>query len=156
MAKNAKNVSETVKELAEPIAEELGVWIWDVEFVKEGARRILRITIDSEDGITIDDCEKLHRAIDPVLDEADPIEEQYYLEVSSPGIERELKNDMHIYACEGWDVEIKLYAPMNGSKLFRGVLLPLAENGNILLDIAGETVEFERSTVAKISTYFEL
>ena len=156
MAKNAKNVSETVKELAEPIAEELGVWIWDVEFVKEGARRILRITIDSEDGITIDDCEKLHRAIDPVFDEADPIEEQYYLEVSSPGIERELKNDMHIYACEGWDVEIKLYAPMNGSKLFRGVLLPLAENGNILLDIAGETVEFERSTVAKISTYFEL
>ena len=156
MAKNAKNVSETVKELAEPIAEELGVWIWDVEFVKEGARRILRITIDSEEGITIDDCEKLHRAIDPVLDEADPIEDQYYLEVSSPGIERELKNDMHIYACEGWDVEVKLYAPMNGSKLFRGVLLPLAENGNILLDIAGETVEFERSSVAKISTYFEL
>ena len=156
MAKNAKNVSETVKELAEPIAEELGVWIWDVEFVKEGARRILRITIDSEEGITIDDCEKLHRAIDPVLDEADPIEEQYYLEVSSPGIERELKNDMHIYACEGWDVEVKLYAPMNGSKLFRGVLLPLAENGNILIDISGETVEFERSAVAKISTYFEL
>ena len=156
MAKNAKSVSETVKELAEPIAEELGVWIWDVEFVKEGARRILRITIDSEEGITIDDCEKLHRAIDPVLDEADPIEEQYYLEVSSPGIERELKNDMHIYACEGWDVELKLYAPMNGSKLFRGVLLPLGENGNILLDIAGETVEFERSAVAKISTYFEL
>ena len=156
MAKNAKSVAETVRELAEPIAEELGVWVWDVEFVKEGARRILRITIDSEEGITIDDCEKLHRAIDPVLDEADPIEEQYYLEVSSPGIERELKNDMHVCACEGWDVELKLYAPLNGSKLFRGVLLPLAENGNILLDIAGETVEFERSTVAKISTYFEL
>ena len=156
MAKNAHSVAETVRELAEPIAEELGVWVWDVEFVKEGARRILRITIYSEEGITIDDCEKLHRAIDPVLDEADPIEEQYYLEVSSPGIERELKNDMHICACEGWDVELKLYAPMNGSKLFRGVLLPLAENGNILIDIAGETVEFERSAVAKISTYFEL
>ena len=90
MAKN-NSVAETVRTLAEPIAEELGVWIWDVEFVKEGARRVLRITIDSEEGVGIDDCEKLHRAIDPLLDEADPIEEQYYLEVCSPGLERELK-----------------------------------------------------------------
>ena len=155
MAKNT-SVAETVRALAEPVAEELGVWIWDVEFVKEGARRVLRITIDSEDGVNIEDCEKLHRAIDPILDEADPIEEQYYLEVSSPGLERELKNEDHIYACEGWDVEVRLYAPIDGSKVFRGVLLPLGEDGMIRIDIGGETREFSPSSVAKLMTYFEL
>ena len=155
MAKNT-SVAETVRALAEPVAEELGVWIWDVEFVKEGARRVLRITIDSEDGVNIEDCEKLHRAIDPILDEADPIEEQYYLEVSSPGLERELKNEDHIYACEGWDVEVRLYAPIDGSKVFRGVLLPLGEDGMIRIDISGETREFSPSSVAKLMTYFEL
>ena len=156
MAKGAGSVAQRVWEIAEPLADEIGIWIWDVEFVKEGARRVLRITVDSEEGIGIEDCEKLHRAIDPLLDEADLIEEQYYLEVSSPGIERELKNDIHIEACEGWDVEVKLYAPKDGSKLYRGVLLPLAENGDIAIQVGESTVVFERSTVAKINTYFEL
>ena len=155
MAKNT-SVAETVRRLAEPIAEELGVWIWDVEFVKEGARRVLRITIDSEEGVGIEDCEKLHRAIDPVLDEADPIEEQYYLEVSSPGLERELKNDDHVYACEGWDVEVRLYAPINNSKVFRGTLLPLGEGGEIRIDANGTVMEFQKASVAKLMTYFEL
>lgn len=155
MAKS-NSVAEKVRALAEPIAEELGVWIWDVEFVKEGARRVLRITIDSEEGVNIDDCEKLHRAIDPILDEADPIEEQYYLEVSSPGLERELKNADHIYACEGWDVEVRLYAPIDGSKVFRGVLLPLGEGGEIRIDAGGQVREFSSSAVAKLMTYFEL
>ena len=155
MAKNSKSVSETVWALAEPIAEEIGCWIWDVEFVKEGTRKILRITIDSEEGVDIEDCEKLHRAIDPILDEADPIEEQYYLEVSSPGIERELRTLEHIEACEGWNVEVKLYTPMNGSKSFRGVLLPLGENSTVRIDVNGNVVEFERNSIAKISTYFE-
>ena len=156
MAKNTKGIADKVRELAEPLADELGIWVWDVEFVKEGARRVLRITVDSEEGITIDDCEKLHRAIDPVLDEADLIEEQYYLEVSSPGIERELKTDIHIEACEGWDVEVKLYAPRDGSKLFRGVLMPVDENGDIRIMIGEDTVSFARDAVAKISTYFEM
>lgn len=156
MAKSTKGIAEKVRELAEPLADELGIWVWDVEFVKEGARRVLRITVDSEEGITIDDCEKLHRAIDPVLDEADLIEEQYYLEVSSPGIERELKTDIHIEACEGWDVEVKLYAPRDGSKLFRGVLMPVDENGDVCIKVGEDTVTFPRDTVAKISTYFEL
>lgn len=155
MAKNT-SVAETVRLLAEPIAEELGVFIWDVEFVKEGARRVLRITIDSEEGVGIEDCEKLHRAIDPILDEADPIEEQYYLEVSSPGLERELKNADHIYACEGWDVEVRLYAPLDGSKIFRGVLLPLGDGGEIRIDADGKIREFAPASVAKLMTYFEL
>ena len=155
MAKGA-GIAETVRQLCEPVAEELGLWIWDVEFLKEGARKVLRITIDSEEGVNIDDCEKMHRAIDPLLDEADPIEEQYYLEVSSPGLERELKNEDHIYACEGWDVEVRLYAPLNGSKIFRGVLLPLGENGEIRIDSNGNVLEFTKASVAKLMTYFEL
>ncbi len=154
MAKNTKSISETVRELAEPLADSLGCWVWDVEFVKEGTRKILRITIDSEEGIDINLCEQFHRAIDPMLDAADPIEEAYYLEVCSPGIERELKTDEHIIACEGWDVEVKLYAPIDGAKLFRGVLLPM-ENGEIAIDINGKQMRFARSAVAKISTYFE-
>ena len=156
MAKNAKSISETVRELAEPIADELGCWVWDVEYVKEGTRKILRITIDSEEGIDINVCEQLHRTIDPLLDEADPIDEPYYLEVCSPGVERELRTQVHIDACEGWDVEVKLYAPRDGSKLFRGVLMPLAENGDIVIAQGDTTLTFERQTVAKISTYFEL
>ncbi len=154
MAKNT--VAETVRALAEPVAESLGCWLWDVEYVKEGARRVLRITIDSEEGVGIEDCEKMHRAIDPILDEADPIEEAYYLEVSSPGIERELKTEEHIMACEGWDVEVKLYAPMEGSKLFRGELLPLEEDRAIRIKSGDRILTFEPAAVAKLATYFEL
>ncbi|MBO5845766.1 MAG: ribosome maturation factor RimP [Clostridia bacterium] len=154
MAKNP-GIAEVVAGLAAPLAEEFGYFLWDVEYVKEGGRKILRITIDSEEGINIDDCEKMHRALDPVLDEADPIEEAYYLEVSSPGIERELRTDMHIDACEGWNVEVRLYAPVDGSKVFRGKLLTLGENGSVRIDANGKTREFQRETVAKIQTYFE-
>lgn len=154
MAKNP-SIAERVAALAEPLAEEFGYFLWDVEYVKEGGRRILRITIDSEEGIYIEDCEKMHRALDPILDEADPIEEAYYLEVSSPGIERELRTDMHIDACEGWDVEVKLYAPIDGSKAFRGKLLSLAENGDVRIATVGGERSFPRASVAKIQTYFE-
>ena len=154
MAKNPKGVAQTVTELAEPIAKELGYILWDVEFVREGSRRILRITIDSEEGITVDDCEKMHRAMDPVLDEADPIEEAYYLEVSSPGIERDLRTDEHIFYCVGADVEVRLYAPRDGSKVFCGELLPLNEKGNIVIRCGENELEFERADVAKLRTVF--
>ena len=154
MAKNPSVVT-VVTDLITPVADELGYFIWDVEFVKEGGKKILRVTIDNEDGITIEDCEKLHRAIDPVLDEADPIEEAYYLEVSSPGIERDLKTDMHILACEGWDVEVRLYAPVDNSKIFRGKLMELGEGGEIRIDANGTVRQFPRAAVAKIQTYFE-
>ena len=152
----SKNVASTVKELITPLALEMGYYLWDVEFVKEGADKYLRITIDNEEGITIEDCEKFHRAIDPLLDEADPISEAYILEVSSPGIERELKTAEHVEACEGWDVEVKLYAPRNGSKSFRGVLCGYDEDGNIVIEIGEEKVSFKPDEVAKIATYFEI
>ena len=156
MAKNA-SVAEVVRALAEPVAEEIGCWVWDVEFVKEGARRILRITIDSEEGITIDDCEKMHRAIDPLLDEYDPIEEAYHLEVSSPGIERDLKNDMQINACEGWDVEVRLYAPVDGAKSYLGVLEGLDEDGNVVIACPpeGQLRSFPRDAVASLKTHYD-
>ena len=155
MKKNAKGVVGAVRTIAEPLAEELGYVLWDVEYVKVGADMYLRITIDSEEGITIEDCEKMHRAIDPILDEADPIEEQYYLEVSSPGVERELRTEEHVMACEGWDVEVRLYAPIDGAKTFRGVLLTLGDEGEIRIDANGKELSFPRASVAKIQTYFE-
>lgn len=153
--KSTGGIAETVRALAEPVAESLGYFLWDVEYVKEGARMILRLTIDSEEGINIDDCEKMHRAIDPVLDEADPIATAYYLEVSSPGIERELRCDEHIYACEGWDVELRLFAPVDGTKVFRGELGGLDEQGNVVLLIGQERKCFPRAAVAKLQTVFE-
>ena len=147
-------IRDVVREAILPTVEELGYSIWDITYSKIGSDYHLEITIDSEDGIDINICEKFHRAIDPLLDEADPIEEAYYLEVSSPGIERELKTQEHIDACEGWDVEVKLYAPIDGAKVFRGVLLP-SQKDEVKIEINGETVQFARSAVAKISTYFE-
>ncbi|MBP3396428.1 MAG: ribosome maturation factor RimP [Clostridia bacterium] len=150
----AKNIAETVAALAAPIAEELGLSIWDVEFVKEGARRVLRITIDHEDGITIEDCERMHRAIDPVLDEADPIETAYDLEVSSPGIERELRTAAHIDACVGEEVELRLFAPLEGKKSFGGILVGRSPAGEVLLDMEGAVRAFPRESIAKLTTVY--
>ena len=150
-----KSIKETVRDAVSPTITELGYDIWDITYSKVGADYHLEITIDSPNGINIEDCEKVHRAIDPILDECDPIEGFYYLEVSSPGIERELRTQTHIDACEGWDVEVKLYAPIDGLKVFRGVLLASDENGDIRINANGKELSFERSAVAKISTYFD-
>ncbi len=156
MKNNAsKNVASVVRELVAPIAERMGFFIWDVEFVKEGADKYLRITLDNEEGINIIDCENFHRAIDPVLDEADPISESYILEVSSPGIERELKYPEHIDACEGWDVEVRLYVQKNGSKIHRGVLEGYDEDGSIVINVGGSDMVFKPDEIAKLSTYFD-
>ena len=150
------NVADTVWQLAEPVAEKLGLSLWDVVFVKEGARRVLRITIDKETGVTIDDCEAMHRAMDPVLDEADPIETSYDLEVSSPGIERELRTDAHVLACLGETVDVRLFAPVEGSRTWRGTLEALAADRSIVIGLAGgEKKSFPRDTVAKMTTVFE-
>lgn len=154
MKKNSGGIVATVRALAEPVAAELGYGIWDVEYGKEGSDYFLRITIDSENGITIDDCEAMHRAIDPILDEADPIEESYHLEISSPGIERELRTDAHIEACVGWDVEVKLYAPRGGAKSFLGELLPM-EEGNVRIRTPEGEIAFARSEIASLKTRFD-
>ena len=154
MSTNVKNVAATVRELILPVANELGYQLWDVEYVKEGAKMILRVTIDKAEGINIEDCEKMHRAIDPVLDAADPIEAAYYLEVSSPGIERDLRTDEHLLACIGEKVEARLYAPVDGSKKLVGILAAY-ENGEITLAIGERVQKLPRTAVSKIKTVFD-
>ncbi len=149
-----KNIAGTVWELAEPIAEALGYSIWNVEYVREGADMYLRITIDSNEGIDINDCEKMTRAIDPVLDEADPIEDSYLLEVSSPGVERVLITDEHFVKMSGETVEAKLYRPINGAKTVTGTLVSRDADA-LHLTVNGDTVSLERSAVAKVTTVFD-
>ncbi len=149
-----KNVAGTVRDLIAPIADELGYDIWDVEFVKEGADMILRITIDKDEGIDIEDCEKMSRAIDPVIDEADPIETSYRMEVSSPGVERTLTRPEHFVKCVGEKVEVRLYAPLNGQKQIVGTLTS-ADEKSITVTVGDEEVVLEKSAVAKAATVFD-
>lgn len=157
MKKSSGSIAGTVWALAEPIAQGLGYTLWDVEYVKEGADYYLRIEIDSENGITLDDCEAMHRAIDPVLDEADPIDVAYHLEVSSCGLERELKTDRHLTACIGWQVEVRLYAAVDNAKVWSGTLNGVREDGAILLvcDADGAERAFPKDRVASVRTVYD-
>ena len=152
---NAKGIVQTVREGISPVADALGYVLWDVEYVKEGARRILRVTIDNDEGITIEDCERMHRAIDPVLDEIDPIEDAYDLEVSSPGIERDLRTDAHIDACLGERAEVRFFAPYEGKKSIEGVLVGREGSEMLLLEVNGESVALPREKISKIKTLFD-
>ncbi|MBR5516257.1 MAG: ribosome maturation factor RimP [Clostridia bacterium] len=151
---NNKNVATTVTELITPTVEELGYWLWDVEFVREAADWYLRITIDNEAGITIEDCEKVHRAIDPMLDEADPIEVSYHLEVSSPGLEREIRTDMHFEACIGEKIQVKLFTKLDSKKEYVGILKAY-ENKEIILETDEGEKKIERKAASKIRTVFD-
>ena len=152
-----KSVADTVREIAEKLADELGYSIWDVEYVKEGADMVLRITIDTdrEEGFKIDDCEKMHRAIDPLLDEIDPIEDQYMLAVSSPGVERPLTRPEHYEKMAGEDVELKFYTAVDGSKTLRATLEGL-EGDNVKVALPdGEERSFPLKSIAKCHTVFD-
>ena len=153
--KMKKNVRETVREAILPTVNELGYRIWDISYSKIGADYHLEITIDNDEGIFIDDCEKVHRAIDPILDECDPIEGFYYLEVSSPGIERELRTDGHITSSIGQKVLCKLFTAKDGQKSFEGTLVSYADSV-LTLDCSGKDISLSRSEISKINTvYFE-
>ena len=150
-----KSIKETVREAITPTVTELGYSIWDITYAKVGADYHLEITIDHPDGIDIDDCEKVHRAIDPILDEADPIEGFYYLDVSSPGIERELRTREHIVATVGQRVEAKLFTAKDGKKSVVGELRESDEGFVVIGDGDGD-VRLEISEISKLSTvYFE-
>lgn len=147
-----KTVREIVREAIEPTIVELGYSVWDITYSKVGADYHLEVTIDSENGINIDDCERVHRAIDPIIDECDPIEDFYYLDVSSPGIERELRTEEHINLSIGERVEAKLFASKDGKKSIIGELVGL-EDGNVIID-AGERVSIARGEISKLTTLF--
>ena len=154
MEKQKKNIAGVVRDLVSPVADSLGYMLWDVEYLKEGADMILRITIDSPEGIGIDDCEKMARAIDPIIDEADPIEVSYKMEVSSPGIERVLSRPEHFASCIGEKVEVKLYAPIDKKKQLVGILAA-ADEKTVTLTVDDADITLEKSAVAKVSTVFD-
>lgn len=117
------NISEIVWNIAEPLAKDLGLEIWDVRFLKEGTDWFLRIFIDKAEGnIDIEDCVNMTHAIDAPLDEADPIDQSYCLEVCSPGVERELTRPEHFEKYKGADIKVKLIRPVDGVREFNGVL----------------------------------
>ena len=150
-----KPIKETVRDAILPTVTELGYSIWDITYSKIGADYHLEITIDSEDGIGIEDCERVHRAIDPILDECDPIEGFYYLDVSSPGIERELKTEYHIVSSIGERVEAKLFAAKDGRKSFVGELVGY-EDGVVSIAEGESVTSIPKSEISKLTTlYFD-
>lgn len=143
------NISETVSNLIKPEVEKLGLVLWDVQFEKSGASYYLRIFIDKEGGVGIDDCQELSHAIDPILDEADPIEPSYYMEVSSTGLGRKLKTDEHLKYGIGKEVTVKLYKAKDGIKQFSGVLKSF-DTDSITLEINEESKKYLRSEISLI------
>lgn len=153
--KNPKSgIAARAEALVLPTANEQGLTIWDVTFGRRGADRYLTFTVDKAEGVTIEDCEKFHRAIDPLLDEADWIEGSYMLEVSSPGIERELTRPEHFEYALGRKVSAKLYAPQDGQKTITGVLSAYEKDTLTLTDNGKETV-LPRPNVAKLTTVYD-
>ena len=142
-------VTELVTQFAQPSIESHGCSLWDVEYVREGAERYLRIYIDKEGGIDIDDCEKIHRAIDPILDEKDPIAESYHFEVCSAGIERALKRPGDFARFMDSPILVKLYRPRNGLKEIPGILRGY-EDGKVTVEAGKEMITFEKSEVALV------
>ena len=142
-------IAEQVSQFALPIVEANGCTLWDVEYVREGSERFLRLYIDKDGGVDISDCEKIHRAIDPILDEKDPIAESYHFEVCSAGIERTLKRPSDFEKFMGSPILIKLYRPRNGLKEFPAILRGY-EDGRVIAESGKELLTFEKSEVALV------
>ena len=141
-------VTELVWQLAEPVVQEHGCSVWDVEYVREGGEWFLRVYIDKPDGVNITDCEAISRALDPILDEKDPIPDSYNFEVCSAGIERVLKRESDFRRFLGSAVTVRLYTPKNGAKEYTGTLTAW-ENGDVTLDCGGQLRTFTKSEVAQ-------
>ena len=137
MAKGGNTV-KIVWDIVEPLAKELGLSIWDVRFLKEGSQWYLRVFIDKDGGVGIDDCVNLSHAIDGPIDEANPIEQAYILEVSSPGVERDLVRDEHFTAFIGEKIKVKMIRPVEGKREFSGILESY-EDGNITIRLEDES-----------------
>ena len=142
-------VTEIVESFAKPIVEAHGCTLWDVEYVREGSERFLRLYLDKEGGVDITDCEAISRAVDPILDEKDPIPESYHFEVCSAGLERALKRPGDFERFMGSAIMVKLYRPRNGLKEIPGVLQGY-EDGKVIVLAGKETITFEKSEVALV------
>lgn len=140
-------VAERVFTLIKETVEAQGVNLWDVRYLKEGASYYLRVFIDKEEGISIDDCTKVNHAIDPIIDEADPIDNSYYLEVCSTGLERELVRPEHFYAKLGEKIKLKLYKALDGAKEFSGILKDF-DGKEITVTVDEKEMKFARNEIS--------
>ncbi len=144
-------VADKVYDLVKDTVESCGVTLWDVRFVKEGASHYLRIFIDKPEGISINDCTDVSHAVDPVIDEADPIDGSYYLEVCSPGTERELSRPHHFEYGIGKEITVKLFKAIDGKKEFTGTLK--SYDGDIVLVIDDKEITFEKGAFSKVHIF---
>lgn len=148
-------ITEAVSKLARPVVEQNGCSLWDVEYLREAGTWYLRVYIDKAGGVSIDDCERISRALDPLLDEADPIPESYVFEVGSAGAERELKRPSDFEQFMGSKVELRLYQPLDGSKSFVGTLCGY-DSGDVTINIAGAEKRFEKEKLAQVRLRAEI
>lgn len=148
-------ITDKVSLLAAPVVEQAGCTLWDVEYIREAGTWYLRVYIDKEGGVSIDDCERISRALDPILDEADPIPDSYVFEVGSAGIERELKRpgDFEIYM--GSEVELRLYQPFEGSKVFVGKLSAYNE-GDVSIEVGDRSLTFTKAQTAQVKLHVSI
>lgn len=149
-----EEIEKKTEALLVPILEEFSFDLWDVEYVKEGAQYYLRAYIDKEGGITIDDCVDVSRRLSDKLDEDDFIEEEYILEVSSPGLGRALKRDRDFEKSIGREVDIKLYKAIDKVKEFEGILKAY-DKDNVVIEIDGEDKSFDKKELASIKLHVE-
>ena len=139
-------VTDVVAQLAQPIVEQAGCTLWDVEYVKEAGEWFLRVYIDKEGGVDINDCEAVSRPLSDLLDEADPIQGSYTFEVSSAGLDRPPKKPEHFAACAGQQVDVRFYRPVDGRKEYTGALVGCDGDGNVTVD----DKTFEKKDVAQV------
>ena len=145
-------VTELVQGLAAPMAAAQGCSLWDVEYVREAGQWFLRVYIDKPEGVSIHDCEAVSRPLSDALDQADPIEGSYVLEVSSAGADRVLKKPEHFARFQGSEVEVRLYRARDGRKDFVG-LLQSWQDGDVVLEVGGQPMSFEKKEVAQVRLY---
>ncbi len=145
-------LTDKIAEIAAPIVEEEGCSLWDVEYVREAGSWYLRIYIDREGGVSIEDCERISRRLDPILDEEDPIPDSYVFEVGSAGADRELKRPGDFEQFMGDEVEVRLYRPVEGSKQHVGTLCGY-ENGRVIISRNGSPLSFDKDQIAQVRLY---
>ena len=141
-------ITEKVEALAKPVVDEAGCELWDVEYVREAGSWYLRVFIDKEGGVSIEDCERISRKLDPILDENDPIPDSYVFEVGSAGAERELKRPSDFERYMGSEIEVKLYQPYQGKKSFVGSL-DAYEDGNVTVS----SVLLKKEQIAQVKLH---
>ena len=147
------NIETKVEELLKSVIENIGYELYDVKYEKEGKDYYLRIIIDKEEGIDINDCEKVNNAINDILDEADYIKEQYFLEVSSPGLERILRKDKHFEKQIGKEISLKLFKPINKQKELNGILIEYNKN-ELTIKVDDTTLNINLKDIAIAKTVF--